>query len=175
MAEALQIIGWIAVRVGIGYVYLFALYKNTENTAARQWLVEHTAYMFPSWSEPVRTRRAKVLAWIGMAMMLVGGLSVLIGIEGRAGAGLLFGFTAIGIYQHKREREVAMAIAEKVLPQIPDSVKNEFATIQWSAYSGHFSSELKNWGLCGICVAICCWGTGPAMITMSDKLPLLFR
>ena len=178
VATVLDLIGWIAVRGGIGFVYLFALYKNTANAAARHWLVEHTAYMLSSVPEPRRTELAQICAFIGAAMMLIGGLTVLLGIEGRIGALLLLGFTAVGIYQHKRECDVAMSLGQKLTTQVPDSAKGDLTTLQWSGFSGNYSSGLKNWALCGICIAIFCWGTGPVCpnssvqyrITISDRI-----
>jgi hypothetical protein len=181
----LDLIGWIAVRVGIGFVYLFALYKNTGNAAARQWLVEHTAYMFSSVPEPRRTRLAKICAFMGSAMMFVGGITILFGIEGRIGALLLLGFTAIGVYQHKLECDVAMNLGGKLATQVPATAKGDLTTLQWSGFSGNYSSGLKNWALCGICIAIFCWGTGPSArdrasgeprITISDRIvPSILR
>ncbi len=177
--SVLELGGWIGVRAGIGFVYLFAFYKNTENAAARQWLVQHTAYMLPSVPEPRRTDLARIFAVLGAATMLVGGLMVLLGIEGRIGALLLLGFTAVGIYQHKRECEVATALGEKLATQVPDAIKVDLSTLQWSGYSGNYSSGLKNWALCGICLAVFCWGTGPLVgqhppehygITLSDRI-----
>ena len=176
--DVLDLAAWIGIRAGIGFVYLFAFYKNTQNAAARQWLVTHTAYMFPSVPEPRRTQLAQIFAVIGAGMMLVGGVMVLIGIEGRIGALLLLGFTAGGIYQHKKECDVATALGEKLAGQVPDTVKADLSTLQWSGYSGNFSSGLKNWALCGLCIAIFCWGTGPVVgqhpghygITISDRI-----
>lgn len=168
--ETLDLIGWLAVRIGLGYVYLLAFYKNTIPAGAWKWTVDHTAYMFVKWPEPQRTRLAKMFAVGGMAMMLIGGLSVLLGVESRLGALLLLVFTAGGIYSHKREREVAMEVAQKVAPLVPAAGKDDFSTLQWSAFSGHYSSGLKNWALCGICVGIISWGSGPQSITISDRI-----
>jgi uncharacterized membrane protein YphA (DoxX/SURF4 family) len=164
----LNLIGWLAVRVTIGYVYLFALYMNTRDSAARKWTLDHTAYMFPKLREPNRTRIALLFAVAGMAMMGLGGVSILLGLEGRIGAFLLLIFTAGGIYSHKCEREVAMAVSAKIEPSIPPEIKPDFMTIQWSAFSGHFSSGLKNWALCGVCMAVIAWGTGP--LSLSDRI-----
>ena len=51
-----------------------------------------------------------------------------------------------------------------------DSVKADLSTLQWSGFSGNYSSGLKNWALCGICIAVFCWGTGPHAITLSDRI-----
>jgi uncharacterized membrane protein YphA (DoxX/SURF4 family) len=159
--DSLNLAGWLAVRCTVAYVYLYALYLNTHDATARSWLIEHTAYLFPNTPEPQRTRLAKIGAFAGMAMMLLGGISILLGLEGRIGGLLLLLFTGVGIYQHHREREVAMAAAAKVEPLVPASGKADFATLQWSAYSGHISSGLKNWALCGISLGFFAWGTGP--------------
>lgn len=171
--DTLNLLGWLAVRLTLSFLYLYALSMNIRDKAARTWLVEHTTYMFPNTPQPQRTQLANWFAVIGMIMMFLGGISVLLGLEGRIGALLLLVFTAGGIYQHKREREVAMEEAQKVEPFVAASAKTDFATLQWSAYSGHFSSGLKNWALCGICAGIVVWGTGPWSI--SDQTLSLFR
>lgn len=159
--DALNTAGWLVVRVSMAYVYLYALYLNTHDAAARTWLVEHTAYLFPRIPEPQRTKYAKLGAIGAALMMLLGGISILLGLEGRVGGLLLLLFTAGGIYQHRREREVALSVAGKVGPLVPSAGKADFATLQWSAYSGHVSSGLKNWALCGISFGFLAWGTGP--------------
>jgi uncharacterized membrane protein YphA (DoxX/SURF4 family) len=173
LANALYLIGWIVLRLTIGYVYLYALYLNTHDKAARAWLVDHTAYLFPNVSQPLQTEMAKWFALGGMLMMLVGGLSILLGIEPRGGALVLLVFTAFGVYQHKREREVAMQVAARVQPLIPAAANADFSTVQWSAYSGQLSSGLKNWGLCGIFALLIGLPTGPWVL--SDRLASLLK
>lgn len=153
--------GWLVVRLTVAYVYLYALYLNAHDKAARTWLLEHTAYLFPNTEEPLRSKLAKWSAVAGMMMMFVGSISILLGLKGRIGGLLLLLFTAGGIYQHRREREVAMAVASKVAPLVPDSARADFSTLQWSAFAGHVSSGLKNWALCGISFAFFALGTGP--------------
>jgi uncharacterized membrane protein YphA (DoxX/SURF4 family) len=157
----LNTVGWLVVRITMAYVYLYALYLNTHNEAARAWLLEHTAYLFGNTPEPLRGKLAKWGAIAGMLMMLAGSISILLGLQGRIGGLLLLLFTAGGIYQHRREGEVAMLVASKVGPLVPAAGKADFSTLQWSAYSGHISSGLKNWALCGISFGFLAWGTGP--------------
>jgi uncharacterized membrane protein YphA (DoxX/SURF4 family) len=159
--DALNIAGWLAVRLTMAYVYLYALYLNTHNAESRGWLVQHTAYLFRKTPEPRRKTYAHFGAIAGSLMMFLGGISILVGLQGRIGGFLLLLFTAGGIYQHRREREVAMTIAESLDPLVPPNGKTDFSTLQWSAYSGHLSSGLKNWALCGISFGFMTWGTGP--------------
>ena len=174
-ARTFDLAAFIAVRATLGYLYLYALYMNTHDTAARKWLVDHTAYLFPKVPEPTRSQISKLFALAGMLMMFVGGVLIVLGVEARIGAFLLLIFTAGGIYQHKREREVAMEVAQRIAPTISPDSKTDFETLQWSAYSGHFSSMLKNWALCGICAAIVVWGAGPKTITICDHLEKWFK
>jgi uncharacterized membrane protein YphA (DoxX/SURF4 family) len=176
--ETLNSIGWLSIRASIGYVYLYALYMNTRDAAARQWLIEHTGYMFPNLTGQSRKLVILLAAIGGMLMMFVGGISVLLAIEPRVGAALLLLFTAIGIYQHRREREVAMAVAEKIQGSIADSLKLDLTTLQWSAYSGHFSSGLKNWALCGMCAGVIGWSISPnppLWVVLSDRIAGLIK
>jgi uncharacterized membrane protein YphA (DoxX/SURF4 family) len=169
-ADALNVIGWMALRVTVSAVYLYALYMNTRDRNARQWLIEHTAYMFP---KATSSSVVALMAMVGMVIMLVGSVSILFGIEGRIGALMLLFFTAGGIYQHKREREVAMSVAEGLKPHVAAAGQPNLGTLQWSAFSGHLSSGLKNWALCGTCTAIAAWGTGPW--SWSDRLAEVLR
>lgn len=168
----LNLLGWIALRAAIAYVYLFALYMNTRDSAARKWTLDHTAYMFPKLSEPKRTNIARLFAVGGMITMAIGGVSILLGLEGRVGGLLLLIFTLGGVYSHKCEREVAMAVSAKLERSVPAESKSDLTTLQWSAFSGHFSSGLKNWALCGACAAFVLWGTGP--MSLSDKSRWVF-
>ena len=159
---------WMLFRLSLAYVYLFALYQNTKDQAARTWLVTHTGYMLRSLSPAQVAKLAPIAAWSGMVMMLVGGASILFGIEGRVGALLLLVFTAIGIWQHRMERVVAMECAGRLDRAVTADGKADLDTLRWSAYSWHFSSGLKNWALCGSCLAILTHGTGP--LSISDRL-----
>ena len=163
--NTLNTIGWLALRGSFAYVYLWAFYKNTKDAAARQWTYEHTGYLFTKLAEPWRRWLTLLFAVGGMAMMSIGGVSILLGLEGRIGALLVLIFTAGGVYSHKLECDVATATAQKIAPLIPDAAKADFSTVQWSAFAGNYSSGLKNWALCGVCAGIMCWGTGPLSIS----------
>ena len=168
--DSLNTIGWLALRLTVGFVYLYAMYMNTRDPAARQWLIEHTAYMFPS---DVSRAMVRAAAMAGMCIMLLGGVSIILGLEGRVGAALLLLFTASGIYQHKRERDVASRLAQSLTPQVAEPGRTALSGLQWSAHSGHLSSGLKNFALCGVCAAIVAWGTGP--LSISDHIGNILR
>lgn len=156
--EDLNALGWLVIRLAVGIVYLFALYMNVRNSAARAWLLEHTEYMVPKSMKRFGKQLTLLIAVGGMALMFFGSVSILLGLEGRIGGLLLFIFTAFGILQHKRERQVAQGLASSVEPQ---ECTEKLNALMWSAYSGHFSSGLKNWALCGVSLFFILCGTGP--------------
>src|SRR5579862_3364224 len=84
--DTASIVGWILARLGVGYVFLFAAWMNTRNATSRQWTVDQTELILTFLPTPSRRRVAKLCAIAGMAMMYGGGVSVLIGLEGRVGA-----------------------------------------------------------------------------------------
>jgi uncharacterized membrane protein YphA (DoxX/SURF4 family) len=166
-------LAWIGLRALAAWVYLWAFYRNVRDAPARAWTVSHTALMLRFLDEPTRRRVAPVLATAAMGMMVFGGLSILIGFEGRLGALLLLAFTAVGYYQHRCEYQEAMAIAERLRPFVREEGLPLLSELQWSAYAGHYSSALKNVALIGIGLWFLLAGTGP--YTISDRLGALFR
>ncbi len=166
-------LGWLALRFATAGVYLYAFYRNSRDAAARQWTLEHTAMMLPQWPERGRTRIAAVLAIFGMASMVLGGLSILLGLEPRLGGAILFLFTAGGIYQHHRETAVAMETAGRLEAAVPQPSRADLSALQWSAFAGNFSSGLKNWALLGTCVLFITSGAGPRL-WLSDQVGTWF-
>jgi uncharacterized membrane protein YphA (DoxX/SURF4 family) len=178
-------IGALLTRLTIGYVYLYALYLNVK-PENRDWLMSHTALLFPP-----RTRRLTVVsaAWLGMVMMFFGGLSILLGAAVRLGCVSLVAFTALGIYQHRKELQLSIALSEALAKDLSgltgvstaacsvptnlaiysqsvdfpirlDSIGDRLTAIGVEAASGQLSSGLKNWGLAGVCMWLGLAGSG---------------
>lgn len=163
--KTLDMFGWLAVRLTMAYVYLFPFYLNIKDSAGRKAMAQSSSYMIPFVSEPLRGKISVLFAIGSFAAMFFGGLSILFGIEGRVGGLMLLVFTAVGVYWHKCQRDVAMSEADKVALTIPETSKAELASLKTAAFVGHFSSGIKNWPLCGICIGFICWGTGPLSIS----------
>jgi uncharacterized membrane protein YphA (DoxX/SURF4 family) len=80
----------------IACVYLCAAYLNARSEN-REWLLTHTALLLPAGTSQLLT---KVVAFICIAMMLIGGVSVLLGMVTASGSALLILFTLLGYVQH---------------------------------------------------------------------------
>jgi hypothetical protein len=89
-------------------------------------------------------------------MMFAGGFLVLVGLATWIGCALLIVFTLLGYWQHCKEVQFATktadALSAQVNPLLADAnngnvIRGQLLNLRISAYSGQFSSGLKNWGL----------------------------
>jgi uncharacterized membrane protein YphA (DoxX/SURF4 family) len=141
-------IAMLLLRIGLGWVFLYAAWKNTENAAARAWTRNETALLFSS-LEPVRRERvASVAATIGLAMMYGGGAAVLFGVAPRAGGLAIALFSALGMRIHALRRDEA-----KLAGEAGDAMG-------WSAFGAHVAAGLKNWALIASGIMIVLVGAG---------------
>lgn len=111
-------------------------------------------------------RLHRAAAATGMAMMIGGGASLLLGAEPRLGALALAVFTSLGITIHHRERNEARVRLESW------GASGDPAAIAlgWSAFAGHQSSWIKNVGLIGACLFVFFAGGGPDFSILTDIL-----
>lgn len=166
---------WLVIRVALAAVYLYAAYRNTKDQIARKWTLNHTALLFDLYPQVIPldlrdgvvSNKIKFFAWSGMAIMYIGSTSILLGLEGRLGGALLAVFTAVGIYQHKREAARALVVADAVTGGQPAGPRGIAEELRWSAFAGHFSSGLKNYSLVGLCLWFVLQGTGS--FSVSDR------
>jgi uncharacterized membrane protein YphA (DoxX/SURF4 family) len=140
--------GLLILRLGIGYVFLYAAWKNTENAAAWKWTVTETAVLFKNRPEDERARLASTSALAGVVMMYGGGASVLLGLEPRLGGLILGVFSILGMRIHAIRRDEAKEAADAG------------NAMGWSAYSAHIAAGLKNWALAAAGVTFVLMGAG---------------
>src|SRR5436305_211466 len=104
----------LLARIALAYVYLYAAYLNSK-PESREWLLTHTAMLFPAGTSPSLSNAA---AFIGMAMMFVGGTSLLLGLATWMGCAALIAFTILGFLQHSKEAQMATALADTLTAEI---------------------------------------------------------
>ena len=76
-AMTLEQIGALIIRVTVGLLFVISAYVCSKDSAARQGAIADTALVFP-W-------RTELFTMAGVLLMLLGGLSVLLGIFPRLG------------------------------------------------------------------------------------------
>ena len=151
----------LVLRLGVGYVFLYAAWKNTENAAAWKWTVNESALLFKNMPEDGRQNLARLCAIAGMLMMYGGGVSVLIGLEPVVGGAMLAVFSILGMRIHAIRRDEAKQAADGG------------NAMGWSAYSAHIAAGLKNWALAAAGLAFVLAGTGRFGLHIDLLGPLL--
>jgi uncharacterized membrane protein YphA (DoxX/SURF4 family) len=138
----------LVLRLSEAYVFLYAAWLNTKDTAAWQWTVNETGLLFQKFPEPQQKKLALLCSIAGMIMMYGGGISVLLGLEPRLGGIMIAVFSLMGMKLHAIRRDQALKAA-----QGGDQMG-------WVAYSANVAAGLKNWGLAGAGVALVLTGAG---------------
>jgi len=147
------------IRLGIGWLYLYAAFMNSRNKASLQWTRDNTAILFRNTSLAGNAGFIRLTAIGGLACMYVGGLSVLIGLEARIGAFLLLIFTVGGTVIHHRLKKDAGAIANN------NQANATLTGVAWSAFSAHFANVLKNICLSLILIFLILYGSGSIVVS----------
>ena len=141
-------LAFLILRMTVGYVFLYAAWKNTESSAAWTWTKNETALLFQNLPDQRREKIARLCAIAGMIMMYGGGVSILVGLEPRLGGLALAVFSLLGIRIHAIRRDEAKSAGETG------------NAMGWSAYSAHIAAGLKNWALVRAGLVFVLAGTG---------------
>lgn len=144
-----NILGFIALRLGVAYVFLYAAWRNTQNTQAWTWTKSETVVLFRKVREPKKTKIAAMASVIGMVMMYGGGLSILLGLGADYGGLAIAVFSSLGMRIHSIRAQEAKAAGKAGDP------------MGWSAYSAHVAAGLKNVAFIGIGLFFLLYGSGP--------------
>ncbi|MEQ1934776.1 MAG: hypothetical protein ABL962_13025 [Fimbriimonadaceae bacterium] len=145
-------IAWLLFRVGYGLLFINAAWACGKNKAARQWTVDETGIVFPKYT--------KFFAYCGIAIMGLGGASILLGLSAQWGALALFVFLLPGALIHFRQMKRADILLGKIKNQLA-AAPPDLDMLHISARLGHYSSALKNLALSSGCLFIGIQGSGP--------------
>jgi uncharacterized membrane protein YphA (DoxX/SURF4 family) len=141
---------WLIARIAVAYVFLYAAWLNTRDSASREATIGLTQLIFGFVPKQQRHKVATLCAFLGMFMMYAGGISVLLGIEGRLGALALLFISLLGIFVHQAMGEQALRDA-KDMTLGPD-IKEEVISLGSAAYGANAAAGLKNIVIIGICI-----------------------
>lgn len=159
MESTASAIGLLVMRIAVAYVFLYAAWMNSRHKASWQWTIGQTALILGFIPETSRHRAAIIAAVMGMVMMYGGGLSILVGAEGRLGGAALIVFCALGMAIHAVNRKQALELGNEIGAAAPPLVPKA-QSLAWSAYGAHLAAGLKNVALIGASAYFVLHGTG---------------
>jgi uncharacterized membrane protein YphA (DoxX/SURF4 family) len=156
---SLEEVGSLLIRVTIGLLFLVSAFACTKDEGARKANIADTALVF--------TARPRLFFTAGVAVMVAGGLSVLLGIFPRLGALVLTAFLVPAAMIHVRKATQAAALKEAILagPAAKSGFAREAVTaLGDSAVLGNFTSALKTLCLMAPTLYIALAGAEPMLI-----------
>lgn len=155
-AMTLEQIGALIIRVTVGLLFVISAYVCSKDSAARQGAIADTALVFP-W-------RTELFTMAGVLLMLLGGLSVLLGIFPRLGALTLTLFLIPAAMIHFRKARQATALKDAMLAGPAGAARESITALGDSAVLGNFTSALKNLTLMALTLYVALAGTEPMLI-----------
>ena len=155
-AMTLEQIGALIIRVTVGLLFVISAYVCSKNSAARQGAIADTALVL-RW-------RTELFTMAGVLLMLLGGLSVLLGIFPRLGALTLTLFLIPAAMIHFRKARQATALKDAMLAGPAGAARESVTALGESAVLGNFTSALKNLTLMALTLYVALAGTEPMLI-----------
>jgi len=137
----LEEIGSLAIRVGLGWLFLTGAWASCKDKAGRDFTVAETALVF-KW-------RPELFATLGILMLGAGGLSVLFGVFPRLGALTMTVFLVPAAMIHFSKREQAMALQAEIEPALRGKAEAALRLLTTTAVFGHFTAGIKTLSLLG--------------------------
>lgn len=141
---------WLIARAAIAHVFLYAAWMNTKDSASRESTISLTKLILGFIPEQQRHQAATLCTALGMIMMYAGGISVLLGVEGRLGALALMFVSVLGIFVHQAMGAQALIDAKGI--KIEPDIKERVVSLGFSAYGANAAAGIKNIIIIGVCV-----------------------
>jgi uncharacterized membrane protein YphA (DoxX/SURF4 family) len=160
----------LILRLALGALFLNAAWACGKNSQARQWTESETALLFP--------HNAKLFSLGGIAIMGLGGATILLGLFTRLGALGLTVFVVMGAMIHLTQSKRAFQLQQAVERSVPDPDGKQLDTkalaeLAVSASLAHYSSAVKNFALAGATAFLVLFGPGDwALLDISPQFGL---
>lgn len=159
IAMALEELGSLIIRVTLGLLFVVSAYVCSKDAGARKAATADAALVFP-W-------HPEWFTLAGVLWMLIGGLSVLLGIFPRLGAASLTLFLIFAAMIHFRRATRSAAVKDALIasPAAKSSTARQaIDELGELAVMGNFTSALKNLTLMALTLYVALAGTEPMLI-----------
>lgn len=136
----------LILRLAVAYVYLHGAWMISRNETVRARTVTRTSVLLDNTPFENNQAVAKLIAYAGVLCMYLGSLGLILGIQTKLAAFLLFLFTVPGIVVHLKERDQALDLVAELDGKNDQELVEQ---LRASTYAGHQSSANKNYALLG--------------------------
>lgn len=137
--------GSLLLRLAIGWLFLMGAWGSVKDQGARDFTTSETALVF-KW-------HPRLFAYTGIAMMGLGGLSIVLGVFPRLGALVLTVFLFGGAMIHFAKRAQLAAYEQQIAPALTgdgaQQARETLRALTDAGIMGHFTAGLKNYALAG--------------------------
>lgn len=137
--------GSLLLRLAVGWLFLMGAWGSVKDQGARDFTTSETALVF-KW-------RPRLFAYTGIAMMGLGGLSIVLGVFPRLGALALTIFLFGGAMIHFAKRRQLLAYEKQIEPALTGDggarARGTLRALTDAGVMGHFTAGLKNFALAG--------------------------
>jgi uncharacterized membrane protein YphA (DoxX/SURF4 family) len=146
----LQALAFLVLRVSYSFVFLNAAWQCGKDRNGLQWTIEESRILFGKY--------APLFGPAGIAVMGLGGLSILLGVYAEIGGGMLAFFVLPGALIHLRKRDEAGRLGAAI--PVSEADKPRLGQLAVSAVLGHYGSAMKNFSLFGPGAFLAMMGSG---------------
>ena len=142
---SLEDVGALILRLAVGGLFLMGAWGSVKDRAAREFTTAETGLVFK--------RNPTFFAYAGIAMMGLGGLSIVFGVFPRLGALVLTVFLFGGAMIHFAKRAQLEGYEKEIEPALTgDGARPALQALHAltaAGVMGHFTAGLKNYALSG--------------------------
>lgn len=165
--------GLLTLRICLAFLFLSGAIVHTKDAQGRNSAIHFTTLLFMQSALGRNSGLMRAIAFLSVATLYIGGLGVLLGIEIKIAAALMFAFAACGWLIHMRDGRLALEAANLLEQRIPAEAA-AINRVKFSAFGGNASSAIKNIPVMGSAVLIMLEGGGSYCLSNVLGIPALW-
>lgn len=150
--NTLHAVAWIILRICYAWMFIYPMIGLCRDMKSAEATV---ALLFPYFT--------RVFTWLMLAVMLVGGVMILIGWYAQIAGILLFFYSIFGIFIHRQL--AAQVVAHQLSAAASESDRSIFTNATTLGYVGHITSGQKNVVIAAVALFIVLVSSGPWSLT----------
>lgn len=162
----------LVLRVGLAFMFLSAAIIHSKDAPGR-WSARHFTSLLLA-GQSIESSIVKVCGVIAIAILYISSIGVLLGVETKIAALLMFLFSACGFLIHVRDGGQAFQAATALEPSLPPDAVQVIGRVKFTAMVGSMSSAIKNVPVMAAALVLMIEGGGVYTLTHAFGLTSLW-